>query len=161
MTIYVPAHLRKLGIFKNLCDMVQAYISEFEPPEEESTLRIDPVLEFIRICLPGSSPEVQNYLVRMFYSVKGTMKVIEYAEIFLELGFEGEVIYTTRTLSFVLPSIKGSDAAVFDSSLREFLGSLLYFEDLVYQVRDLEVTVEEELPVYVGPKIIKYKKYEL
>ena len=169
MRIYVPTHLRKLGILKNFCDMIQAYEKDYSEgtgsfDDYQTYLKIDPVRRFISLCIPETDQDyetVLSYLTRLFYSLRGTTKVFEYMKSMLGLEFEGEVIYTTRTLGFTLAEIKGDDAAVFDQYLREFLGALVYFENLDYRVTNLTIRVENVVPFKVGAGLVTWKKHEL
>ena len=87
MRIYIPQHLKKLGIFEDLCKMVLKYEESYVSPvssfdDYQSYMKIDPVMRFIGYCIKEVREDqdyqvVLEYLTRMFYSVRGTRKVFD------------------------------------------------------------------------------------
>ena len=170
MNIYIPPHLRKIGILKNLCDIITEYSKNYVNTgssfdDYQTYLKIDPVLRFISLCIPESEVEQDykttlNYLTHLFYSVRGTAKVFEYMKNFLGLEFEGDIVYTSKNLSFSLSGIKGSDASLFNNYLKDFLDSLLYFETIDYKLSEISIIIESDTEVFTNSDIITYKRFK-
>jgi len=173
MRIYIPQHLKSLGIFSDLIKMVTEYEKGYKDPtssfdDYQSFMKIDPVLRFVSFCITqkeGQSQEdyrtILNYVTRLFYSVRGTRKVFDYISRYLGIEFVGNPVYTIKYISF---SIKNNrewyDVSLFNDYLLEFLNYLLYFEKLNYKV-DLGITIEENKEFYLGVDAVTYKIYRL
>lgn len=174
MNIYIPHHLKKLGIFRDLERMIIKYNDDYyEDPsyslsDYQSYLKIDPVLRFVSFCIEkevGQSQEeyqaILNYVTRLFYSVRGTRRVLEYMGRYLGIKFEGDPVYTTKSISFSITNkTKQYDVSLFDEYLLEFLDYLLYYENLSYKV-ELNLEIEETKNFYCGVDIKTYKIYKL
>ena len=82
MKIYIPSHLRKIGLIDMMYQMISHYTTLLESSEDSFDdyhyiLKIDPVRKFLNLVYPNSWPEeikeeTITYLSSMFYSVKGT-----------------------------------------------------------------------------------------
>lgn len=144
MKIFIPKHLRKLTVVNQLAEMISAYNRSKSSEVSESTeginqeKSVDPVKKFIYMRIsPGNSiftegtqnyADVINYLTALFYSVKGTQKVLEYMKKYL--GFtDKEVIYDAKSISIFPTSFDLGDETLYYESLFGFLEELLYFED--------------------------------
>jgi hypothetical protein len=167
MTIYVPQHLRKLGVIKNLCDMIQVYSNNYEETagsfdDYQIYMKLDPVKRFVDLCLNSSgirNTEIINYVTRLFHSVRGTYKVFEYMKIYLGLSFN--VSYTTKELNLVLDRYLGDDISIFNEYLLEFLEHLVYYESLDYNVINSSIEIDDTLDFGCGIKAVTYKIYRL
>ena len=173
MRIYIPQHLKKLGIFKDLCRMIEKYESEYKDPTSsfdsyQSYMKIDPVLRFVSFCIVKKDDQSQSeyqaildYVTRLFYSVRGTSRVFDYISRYLGIEFVGNPVYTIKSVSF---SIKNNfewyDVSLFNSYFTEFLNYLLYYENISYKV-DLGIRVEENKDFYCGIGIKTYKIYRI
>ena len=170
MKIYIPKHLREVGIFRDLGRMITAYEESYIPPvtsfdDYQSFSKIDPVLRFVSFCIteedqPEDYESVLEYVTRMFYSVRGTRKVFEYMKRYLGIRFKGEPVYTVRTISFSIENSSEYDASLFSTYLIEFLNYLLYFESINYKPSS-DLTITEELDFYCGVGVKTYKLYKL
>lgn len=170
MKIYIPKHLREVGIFRDLGRMVAEYEANYVPPvtsfdDYQSFSKIDPVLRFVSFCITKDQVEedyesVLEYVTRMFYSVRGTRKVFEYMRRYLGIIFKGEPVYTVKTLSFSIENSSEYDASLFNTYLIEFLNYLLYFESINYKPSS-ELTITEKLDFYCGIGLKTYKLYIL
>ena len=138
MRIYIPDHLKKLGIFNDLARMIVEYEKTYKDPTTsfdsyQSYMRIDPVIRFIGFCInqenQGQDYQViLEYITRMFYSVRGTRRVFEYMSRYLGIEFIGEPIYTVQLISFTLKNNPmWYDISLFNRYLTEFLNYLLYY----------------------------------
>lgn len=173
MRIYIPQHLKKLGIFEDLCKMVLKYEESYVSPvssfdDYQSYMKIDPVLRFISFCITRKDDQseeeylaILEYLTRLFYSIRGTQDVFTYITRYLGIEFEGEPVYTTKLISF---SIKNSqewyDASLFNEYLISFLNNLLYYENLKYNI-DLSLRITDTLEFSVGTGVKTYKIYKI
>lgn len=171
MRIYIPEHLRKVGIFRDLTRMIAEYEKGYEDPtgsfdSYQSYMKIDPVIRFIGFCISSETIQdyqvVLEYITRLFYSVRGTRKVFDYMSRYLRIEFIGEPVYTTKSVSF---SIKNnpewSDISLFNRYLTEFLEYLLYYESLSYNIEGLGLTVSDDLDFYCGIGAKTFKRYEI
>lgn len=170
MKIYIPKHLKEVGIFRDLGRMITEYEENYVPPvtsfdDYQLYTKIDPVLRFVSFCISEDQVEedyesVLEYVTRMFYSVRGTRKVFEYMVRYLGIVFKGEPVYTVRTLSFSIEDRPEYDASLFNYHLVEFLNYLLYFESLNYNPSS-DLIISEDIKFYCGVGVKTYKLYEL
>ena len=171
MNIYIPQHLKKIGIFSDMCKMIEAYAQNYEDPTSsfdsyQSYMKIDPVMRFIGYCIKEVREDqdyqvVLEYLTRMFYSVRGTRKVFDYMRRFLGINFIGEPVYTIKSISFTLDSsLVGEDISLFNRYLTEFLNYLLYYESLSYRIDGLGLEIKDNLEFYGGIGVITFKIYK-
>ena len=112
MRIYIPQHLKNLGIFRDLGRMIEEYESTYETPVSsfsgyQSYMKIDPVLRFVSFCIKKGEDQsdseyqaILDYVTRLFYSVRGTKRVFDYISRYLGINFVGEPIYTVKSISF-------------------------------------------------------------
>jgi hypothetical protein len=171
--IYIPQHLKKLGIFRDLGRMVEEYEKTYQNPTSSFTdyqnyMKIDPVLRFVSFCIKqedGQTDEeymaILNYVTRLFYSVRGTRRVLDYVGRYLGIKFIGNPIYTVKTISFSIANqTEWYDVSLFNSYLLDFLSTLLYYESISYKV-DLNLEIIETKEAYLGVGIKTYKLYKI
>lgn len=170
MRIYIPDHLKKLGIFNDLARMIVEYEKTYKDPTTsfdsyQSYMKIDPVIRFIGFCISQENQGqdyqvILEYITRMFYSVRGTRRVFEYMSRYLGIEFIGEPIYTVQLISFTLKNNPmWYDISLFNRYLTEFLNYLLYYEKLSYSIEGLGITVEDNLSFYCGIDVKTFKRY--
>lgn len=159
MKIYVPKHLQKIGVIKQLCALIDEYSKNYYKEEANSfddyryCLKLDPVRRFISLCIPEekmnlgdqSYEEVTNYIYKMFYSVKGTTKVFEYMTKYLNLVFDGEVVYNTKYVEFSIKDLEVTDENLFYEYLEEFLDALLYFDVFYNDAKTINLVIANEI----------------
>ena len=173
MRIYIPDHLKKLGIFRDLIKMVEGYEQEYQDPatsftDYQSYMKIDPVLRFVGFCIKrrdGQAEEeyqaILEYVTRLFYSVRGTRRVLDYIGRYLGIRFVGNPIYTVKSISFSIANdTEWYDVSLFNTYLLDFLSTLLYYENISYRV-DLNLDIEETKEIYMGIGIKTYKIYKI
>ena len=171
MNIYIPQHLKKLGIIKDMCLMISKYASDYEDPvgsfdSYKYMMKLDPVLRFTGYCIPKRDDQdkteyesIINYITRLFYSLCGTTQIFSYMSRYLGLKFEGDAVYTGKIISFTLSESPGEDVALFDKYLREFLDTLLYYESLQIGIKNLGILISENLDFYTGLGVVTYKYF--
>ncbi len=168
MTLYIPQHLRKIGILGDLCKLIEEYGKVYhEVPgnfdDYQLYMKIDPVKRFIGMCHPNPTEDIVNYLTRCFYSVSGTIKVLD----FLKSGYLPSLIlreyrYTVDLLYLHFGNLEsGFDEGIFYDNLREFLDALLYFGKLEVDIDGLTLNLEGELNSHLYPGIKCYGYYKL
>lgn len=172
MKIYIPQHLKKLGIFNDLAKMVAKYEEGYKDPTSsfdsyQSYMKIDPVLRFVSFCIKEESlseedyRSVLDYVTRLFYSVRGTRKVFDYMTRYLGIEFEGTPVYTIKNINFAIKNKKEwYDVSLFNNYILDFLDYLLYFENMNYRV-DLGLNIKEDLDFYCGLGVLTYKIYDI
>ena len=173
MRIYIPQHLKKLGIFRDLGRMVEEYEKTYQDTTSSFTdyqnyMKIDPVLRFVSFCIKqrdGQTEEeytaILEYVTRLFYSVRGTRRVLDYIGRYLGIRFIGNPIYTVKSISFSIANdTEWYDVSLFNIYLLDFLSTLLYYENISYKV-DLNLEIEETKDIYMGIGIKTYKIYKI
>lgn len=182
MNIYIPKHIRKIGVVDKMCQLIQYYSSSPYAVSSNdsfsnyySYLGIDPVIRFLHICIPRSDFYKDNkhsnedydsaivYISRLFYSTKGTNKIFDYMQKYLNLEIT-EIRYTVKTLSFEIAEIDlfDIDENIYYDSLLDFLNALLYFgdgENLTIKIKKINLWLSNKLQNYIGERTITYKEY--
>lgn len=173
MRIYIPDHLKKLGIFRDLIKMVEGYEQEYQDSvtsftDYQSYMKIDPVLRFVGFCIKrrdGQAEEeyqaILEYVTRLFYSVRGTKRVFDYITRYLGIQFIGNPIYTVKTVSFTIANqTEWYDVSLFNTYFLDFLNTLLYYESISYRV-DLGLEIKDTMDTYLGVGMKTYKIYRI
>lgn len=172
MKVYIQPHLRKIEIVDQMYNMIQEYANYYVESVNSFSdyyyfdLKNDPVKKFLKLCISEDSikegqeyEEVINYLSRLFYSVKGTVKVFDYMKQYLGLEFEGDIVYTTKYIEFKLAEISISDENLFYESMRDFLDALLYFRELRSSIDSVDLVLSGEISSSIGSGIVVYNKF--
>lgn len=175
MNIYIPKHLRKLKVVDDMCKLIQGYADSDYSKETSASfddyfyyLKVDPVKRFLYFCIDSWSnnegreenyESVIKYISKLFYSVKGTVKVLEYMQRYLNLEITN-IIYSVEVLSFTIKEVNlvDIDEKIFYDSLIAFLEALLYFKSVDIRVELINLHLSNELNNYVGAGIITYKE---
>lgn len=136
----------------------------------------DPVGYFLALMLPIDSmvniykdedireeeyENKMNFLLALFYSVKGTFKVLDYLKLYNIFGSSGvNISYTTKNITIEIDSI---DVPVnqFYSAFEDFLTNLLYFEKLVIKIGKFNSSIEINNRSSITTGTLFYKKYEV
>ena len=173
MKIYIPKHLRELGIFRDLARMISVYESGYKDPTSsfdnyQSYMKIDPVLRFVSFCIHQGEDQseeeyraILEYVTRLFYSLRGTRKLFDYMPRYLGIKFVGDPVYTTKSINFSIGNdTEWYDVSLFNTYLIDFLNCLLYYESLNYKV-DLGLKIMEDKKFYLGSGVMTYKIYEI
>ena len=174
MIIYVPGHLRQnIPIIDQFSSIIEKY-SEIYGDKESlgsfdyyySYYSIDPVKRFIELCLDpddykedNNYSDVVSYLVKRFYSVKGTSFVFEYMEEYLNFKFSNGYHYSINEVIFEIDVVKTSDLSLYIKTLKEFLSSLLYYGDLVATIQRAELSIDETITSCVDYNFMKYREF--
>ena len=174
MIVHVPSHLRQnIPIIDQMAKLIEEYTKQFG---NESSLgsfdyyysyySIDPVKRFIELCLDPDDYEeesyndIVSYLVKRFYSVKGTSFVFDYMEKYLDFNFTKGYHYSVNEIIFEIDEVKTTDLAMYIKSLKEFLSALLYYGDLAATIRLAELSVEETISSYIDYDFVKFREFE-
>ena len=178
MNIYIPNHIRKIGIVDKMCKLIEAYSTAYKDNSADSFndyyyyLNTDPVKKFLHFCIPESEwntngehknedyESVISYISRLFYSVKGTCKVFDLMKKYLNLEIDN-ITYNVKTLSFTISEVilVDIDEKVFYDSLIDFLNALLYFGSANIQIDVIKLHIANTLYNYTGANIVTYKEY--
>lgn len=173
MKIYIPEHLRKIDIINQLYLMINEYSITYGSTNQyrqtslsdyQKTLSSDPVKNFIKLCISENNirededyEEVINYLSKLFYSVKGTIKVFEYMSKFLNLDLDGDIIFDSKEVTINFKSLNVSNESLFYNYLKLFLDSLICYTKLNTNISSIDLTIDGEFINYVGGNIRSYK----
>ena len=170
MNIFIPKYLReRVKIIDQLYNMIRAYYEEYSQTKEEDSFdqfrfsrRNDYVVRFLDYVIPtkyitteinGETITVEdkttretalNYLSKLFYSVKGTYKVLDYLIDYNILNADEnwwnlnnlnnnkvDISYTARSIDVKVDKLPdGLDRELYCDYLEKFLCALLYFEFL-------------------------------
>jgi hypothetical protein len=184
--IRVPNHIRKgIPLVDQMLRMLEEYkkVSQ-ESKESEVKLIIDPVEKFLTSCIlrkEGQSEEeyksIINYLIRLFYSVKGTKLVVDYIGKYLP-SFASNIKYSTNSIVIELnedmevleQTLFVDDPSSFRRDFVSFLDSLLYYNgasgksegssDIVMK-GSVTLIVKSHLDSYSSTEILTYKLFDI
>ena len=175
MKIYIPSHLRKIGLIDMMYQMISHYTTLLESSEDSFDdyhyiLKIDPVRKFLNLVYPNSWPEeikeeTITYLSSMFYSVKGTFKVLDYLVNYGILSgwtnkdVTSQISYSSRKVSISIALVT-QDEKLFCEYLEQFLCALLYFDELEISIEKIETEVNDRSTTSINHKASFYQYYE-
>lgn len=173
MKIYIPDHLYKLNIFDQLAKLIVEYSKNHYEiiydsfSDYNESLKIDPVKKFLDLIVTQESlgenqekESVVNYLSRLFYSVKGTLKIFEYMENYLKILSIKDINYTTNYLEIKLSSdLVLLNESQFITLFKDFLNELLYFQNIEINVDSINLSLKGDINTYLGTNLSSYKKY--
>ena len=184
--IYIPNHLKKLKIISDFYNMLTTYETEnplrtsddFLIGDIDEVVKInqgDPVYYFTwcilrdKVLSEGNNEEylhnIVTYITKLFYCVKGTMKVFDFMEKYLHLDFaESARFENGNTLVFKLSNISGfsSEFSVnFDNALRKFLSRLIYSSSLGHSYENIELVIEGDLKQTISSNVKVYKIFNV
>ena len=173
MKIYIPEHLRNLPIVDQMYKLIVGYENYYEENPDSFddyyyNLKNDPVKRFLYLTIPEDSlnlgdsqnyEDIINYISRLFYSVKGTVKVFDYMKKYLNLQFDGEIEYTVRYIKFKLTSISVQNENLFYESLKDFLNALLYFQEMGINLDNVDLVIKGNISNSVGSNIEYFKEF--
>lgn len=165
MFVYIPSHLENIGVIGNTVKLLKAWIQANGFPGSRAAetfdhyyyyFTADPVKNFIRMCLTGTrntpvDPGILSYLLRLFYSVKGTPAVLDLMESELGLDFQADPetgrkwTYRGGRIGLRLGTIRTFNLEAFVKAQSEFLGALLMYNELKADITESALRVEAEL----------------
>jgi len=177
MFVYIPRHLGKIGVVSQMTDLLMEYAKTYGSSGASESFdyyyyyyTIDPVKNFIRMCLTNSGEPldegVQSYLVRLFYSVKGTPKVLDLME--KELGLEfipdstgRKYIYDDNKITYRLGEISTFNLQSFMEGQEKFLKALIYYHDLTALIDSAKLIITESLKTSISVDSWTYTSHEI
>lgn len=170
MKIYIPRHLLKLPLINQMAQLIQAYSQEITGEEEWQDnwlVRNDPVLKFLYICINnkmiGEGQDIDSvisYLAKLFYSVKGTLKVFEYMKKYLGLEIDGDITYNVSSISLRVSNVNQTNEENFSDSLENFLRALVYFRDMKLEMNGVDLDIESSISNNVGGNSLTYRIFQ-
>lgn len=171
MVIHIPSHLENIKIVSQLSELIKGY-SEYYSEYSGSFdyyyyyYAFDGVKKFLNLCIKQSDvPEdndydsVIDYLAKLFYSVKGTLRVFDYMKIYLGIPFVGDIIYTVNDIKFEISEITTVDMSVYIKCMKEFLDALLYYNDLKSSINVINLIISGKISNSISTGLIKYKEF--
>jgi hypothetical protein len=199
MQIYIPKYLgERIPILKQLSEIVTGYGKKYSKDEDidsfsdyKYSLRNDSVVRFLDYVIPDIDEfksrfpdqdetniiQLRNnhisYLTVLFYSVKGTYKVLDYiTEYDLFQTSKGKksqgqdlttkIAYTTKSISIEIQSIPVTlDRGVFCSYLEKFLNELLYFEFLTINIKTISAEITDSTTTTLNHGDAYYQYYQV
>jgi len=172
MEIFIPNHLRRIVVVEQLYEMIQEYSENYYEDVTSSFddyqyyQKLDAVKRFIGMVYEKPDDisdeeyeSIVNYLSRLFYSVKGTLKVFDFIEEYLDLEIE-DLSYTIRELSITIKNLDTTDVTKFYENLEEFCAALLYFEEFNATIETINLVVDSEIITKVSADVIPYNTEE-
>jgi hypothetical protein len=178
MFVYIPRHLEKIEIVSQMTQLLSGYVSTYGDPEASKSFdyyyyyyTVDPVKNFIRMCLYPSGTDSEDtgvlwYLIRLFYSVKGTPKVLDLME--SELGLEfvpdpsgRKYTYDNNKITYELKNVSTFNLDSFMEAQEKFLGALLYYHDLTAVIDNARLYVSDTLESDISVLGWTYTNYEI
>lgn len=201
MNIFIPKYLReRVKIIDQLYNMIRAYYEEYSQTKEEDSFdqfrfsrRNDYVVRFLDYVIPtkyittevnGETVTVEdkttretalNYLSKLFYSVKGTYKVLDYLIDYNILNADEnwwnlnnlnnnkvDISYTARSIDVKVDELPdGLDRELYCDYLEKFLCALLYFEFLTINIGKMSTSMSEKTEVYLNRGQSFYQAFEI
>ena len=201
MNIFIPKYLReRVKIIDQLYNMIRAYYEEYSQTKEEDSFdqfrfsrRNDYVVRFLDYVIPtkyittevnGETITVEdkatretalNYLSKLFYSVKGTYKVLDYLIDYDILNADEnwwnlnnlnnnkvDISYTARSIDIKVDKLPdGLDRELYCDYLEKFLCALLYFEFLTINIGKMSTSMSEKTEVYLNRGQSFYQAFEI
>lgn len=201
MNIFIPKYLReRVKIIDQLYNMIRAYYEEYSQTKEEDSFdqfrfsrRNDYVVRFLDYVIPtkyittevnGETITVEdkttretalNYLSKLFYSVKGTYKVLDYLIDYNILNADEnwwnlnnlnnnkvDISYTARSIDVKVDELPdGLDRELYCDYLEKFLCALLYFEFLTINIGKMSTSMSEKTEVYLNRGQSFYQAFEI
>jgi len=201
MNIFIPKYLReRVKIIDQLYNMIRAYYEEYSQTKEEDSFdqfrfsrRNDYVVRFLDYVIPtkyittevnGETITVEdkttretalNYLSKLFYSVKGTYKVLDYLIDYNILNADEnwwnlnslnnnkvDISYTARSIDIKVDKLPdGLDRELYCDYLEKFLCALLYFEFLTINIGKMSTSMSEKTEVYLNRGQSFYQAFEI
>lgn len=184
--IYIPNHLKKLKIISDFYNMLTTYETEnplrtsddFLVGDIDEVVKVnqgDPVYYFTwcvlrdKVLSEGYNNEylhnIVTYITKLFYCVKGTMKVFDFMEKYLNLEFaESAKFENGNTLVFKLGKVSGfsSEFSVnFDNALRKFLSRLIYSSSFCHSYESIELTIGGDLKQTISSNVKVYRIFNV
>ena len=172
MIIYIPKHIRNIGVVNTMCELIEGYngsVYESNFNNYYYYLNTDPVNRFLHICISESDigneekyNNVINYISKLFYSVKGTLKVFDFMKKYLGLRIKDDnIFYNVRELRFTIEEVTLSeiDENIYYEALIDFLEALLYFGSASITIDLINLNISNTLKNYTGAHIETYKEY--
>lgn len=185
-SIYIPNHLKKFKIISDFYNMLTEYESQHPMRGSDDFLKgdieevvmknqEDPVYYFIWCIVKNKLMDVTKdseyihnlvlYLTKLFYCVKGTMKIFDFMEKYLHLKFaESPKFENGNTLIFKLEEISGfpSEFSVdFDNALQNFLSRLIYSSDFGYSYEKIELTIDYSFKQLITSDLKVYRIFNV
>lgn len=201
MNIYIPKYLReRVKIVDQLYNMIREYYDEYSKTTEPDSFdqfrfsrRNDYVVRFLDYVIPlkyttaeinGETVSVEdkttretalNYLSKLFYSVKGTYKVLDYLIDYNILNADNnwwdlnnsnsnkvDISYTARSIDIKVDKLPdGLDRELYCDYLEKFLCALLYFEFLTINIGEMSSSMSERTEVHLNRGQSFYQAYEV
>lgn len=175
MLIYIPEHLRKIPVVEQMYQLLVEY-SELDLEKDvqpfdnyHSYLKNDPVKQFVQLRLneyefksKNDYNEVVNFITKLFYTVKGTERVLELMRTYLFKNQEiRSLIYSPAklTIEFNDGTIQTSDESLFYDSLNKFLSALLFFGSFDSTVNTIDLVIEDKVENFISKNILCYKHF--
>ena len=163
-----------------LYNMILGYENSASTDDSDSfsdyryTLKTDPVRKFLNLIYPSDwrtrdgetvTKEKINYLSSLFYSVKGTFKVLDYITAFGILtdwttkDTTSVLTYTARKISVKVKSIS-VDKNLFCDYFEKFLCALLYFDELDISVDKVITEITDSAVSSINHGLWFYQYYK-
>lgn len=177
MFVYIPRHLSKLDIVSQMTDLLKGYVNTYGSSNTQESFdyyyyyyTVDPVKNFIRMCLTKDDVPIdegiQWYLIKLFYSVKGTPRVLELMESELGLKFipdkqGNKFVYDENKISYRLEEISTFNLRSFMEAQEKFLSALLYYQDLVSVIENAKLEINEKLSSDISVLSWTYTHHEV
>ena len=171
MKIYIPKHLRKIKLIDMLYNMIRNYEYTAETDsfsDYQYIMKTDPVRRFLNLIYVGEEDEKIekiNYLATLFYSVKGTYKVLDYITAFgilkdwENIDTTTQITYTVRTLSMTVESIS-VDKTLFCEYFEGFICALLYFKSIILDIGEIRAEVDGNAVTSINSGSFLFQYYE-
>ena len=176
MKFYIPEHLKKLKIIDQVSKVVEAYVPKDDSDSFDDYrwyLQNDPIRRFLG--LEKEFPEVNiedvedeeeiesaittlsnyqaemNYLTKLFYTAKGTKKVIEFAKKFIPSLSQAEITYSPDELKININQLaENIDENLYSQYIEGFFNALLIFKRFTCNINQVNIVIDASLSSAIG-----------
>lgn len=134
-----------------------------------SNEELNGIKAFIDKCLEDESliasdeetVNVANYLVKLFYSLKGTPKVFEYMKNYLGIDFSEDPVYKDFSISMKIGEIETTEISAYFKLLCKFIRDLLYYYELSIIIDTVNLFISSNLTSNIGAGVVTYKEFNI
>lgn len=164
MILAIPSHLTNLKIIDQMQKMLVDYYSDNNglPDDGMNSYFEDKAYDYIKelfsIIFVEQDEAISNYLVNLFYECKGTTKIFDLMEKYLDVEYLTQPKYDIDTLVINFKVVKGTDITRFKPALENFLNSLLYFDEIKIAIDVFKLYVTSNIFNKSANNCIYYKE---
>ena len=173
MRIHIPIHLEKLEIISQLKKILIEYSKGGLTSDGTNSLdsylyqrSLDPVRKFLIMCIPNNQNNQLDYNVLIdyytnkFFSFRGTTKIFDILnEIKDVLNISiTSYKYSVNGLDITFDKVSTSDINLFNKTISEFFSALLYYQEYVDIIKELNLNLTTEINSFISGGFVSFNE---